>query len=227
MVDSQHPHRLGHRVVRDQRRRRWPPSSASSPARSCAWRVIWPGALLGGAALTVLQFGAGLLLSYTPSNPLLATFAIFVGLLLWFQLIGIIMLVAAAWIAVASKDQRHPAPAADRGRADRRRARGAPARRAGAAAHGAGGPRGRALVPRVARRLRRARSGGRAAAGRGVRPALPAPSKKQRSSARQCRGSAAASGACPGRSIGWRACLNASASPRSTSTESARRCATA
>ncbi len=72
---------------------------------SLRWRTIWPGALLGGAALTVLQFGAGLLLSYTPSNPLLATFAIFVGLLLWFKISGIIMLVAAAWIAVATKDK--------------------------------------------------------------------------------------------------------------------------
>jgi membrane protein len=75
---------------------------------SLRWRVIWPGALLGGGALTILQLGAGLLLSYTPSNPLLATFAIFVGLLLWFKISGIIMLVAAAWIAVASKDRDLP-----------------------------------------------------------------------------------------------------------------------
>ncbi|HEX5729089.1 YihY/virulence factor BrkB family protein [Microbacterium sp.] len=75
---------------------------------SLRWRVIWPGALLGGAALTVLQLGAGLLLSYTPSNPLLATFAVFVGLLLWFKISGIIMLVAAAWIAVTSKDKDIP-----------------------------------------------------------------------------------------------------------------------
>ena len=72
------------------------------------WRVVWPGALLGGGALTVLQFGAGLLLSYTPSNPLLATFAIIVGLLLWFKISGIIMLVAASWIAVASHDKDIP-----------------------------------------------------------------------------------------------------------------------
>jgi membrane protein len=75
---------------------------------SLRWRIIWPGSLLGGAALTVLQFGAGLLLSYTPSNPLLATFAIFVGLLLWFKISGIIMLVAAAWIAVDSQDKDIP-----------------------------------------------------------------------------------------------------------------------
>lgn len=68
------------------------------------WRRIWPGAMLGGLGISVLQLGAGLLLSYTPSNPLLATFAIFVGMLLWFRLLGIVMLVAAAWIAVAAKD---------------------------------------------------------------------------------------------------------------------------
>ncbi len=69
------------------------------------WRRIWPGAILGGLGITVLQLGAGLLLSYTPSNPLLATFAIFVGLLLWFRLLGIVTLVAAAWIAVAANDR--------------------------------------------------------------------------------------------------------------------------
>ncbi|NKF30631.1 YihY/virulence factor BrkB family protein, partial [Pseudomonas sp. BGM005] len=34
---------------------------------SLEWRTIWPGALLGGGAMTILQFGAGFLLSYTPS----------------------------------------------------------------------------------------------------------------------------------------------------------------
>lgn len=75
---------------------------------SLRWRDIWPGAQLGAAALTVLQYGAGLLLSHTPSNPLLATFAIFVGLLLWFKISSIIMLVAASWIAVATKDKGIP-----------------------------------------------------------------------------------------------------------------------
>lgn len=75
---------------------------------SLRWRTIWPGALLGGGAMTVLQFGAGFLLSYTPANPLLATFAIFVGLLLWFRVNGVIMLVAAAWIAVAARDRDLP-----------------------------------------------------------------------------------------------------------------------
>lgn len=72
------------------------------------WRRIWPGALLGGGAITALQLFAGWLLIYTPTNALLATFAIFVGLLLWFRIIGIIVLVAAAWIAVAAKDDDIP-----------------------------------------------------------------------------------------------------------------------
>lgn len=72
------------------------------------WRQIWPGALLGGGAITILQIGAGLLLGYTPSNPLLATFTIFVGLLLWFRIIGIIILVASSWIAVAAGDDNLP-----------------------------------------------------------------------------------------------------------------------
>ncbi|GAA1984433.1 hypothetical protein GCM10009777_17970 [Microbacterium pumilum] len=70
-----------------------------------AWRRIWPGAMIGGIGLSILQLGAGWLLSYTPSNPLLATFAIFIGLLLWFRLMGIVMLVSAAWIAVAANDR--------------------------------------------------------------------------------------------------------------------------
>ncbi|MDE0547372.1 YihY/virulence factor BrkB family protein [Microbacterium sp. C7(2022)] len=72
------------------------------------WRRIWPGALLGGGAITVLQLFTGWLFIYTPSNALLATFAIFVGLLLWFRIIGIIMLVAAAWVAVSARDRDVP-----------------------------------------------------------------------------------------------------------------------
>jgi membrane protein len=58
--------------------------------------------------MTILQFGAGFLLSYTPSNPLLATFAIFIGLLLWFRVNGVVMLVASSWIAVAAQDRDLP-----------------------------------------------------------------------------------------------------------------------
>lgn len=72
---------------------------------SLSWRRIWPGSLLGGGAMVVLQVSAGFLFVYTPSNPLLATFAIFIGFLLWFRLNGIVILVAGAWIAVAAADR--------------------------------------------------------------------------------------------------------------------------
>lgn len=75
---------------------------------SLRWRTILPGSALGGAAIAILQLGAGLLLSYTPSNPLLATFAILIGFLLWFRINGIVILVASAWIAVATKDRDIP-----------------------------------------------------------------------------------------------------------------------
>ncbi|GEB93975.1 YihY/virulence factor BrkB family protein [Microbacterium lacticum] len=75
---------------------------------SLTWRRIHPGGLFGGIALTVLQLGAGWVLRYTPSNPLLATFTIFIGLLLWFRVIGIIILVSASWIAVAASDEGEP-----------------------------------------------------------------------------------------------------------------------
>ena len=75
---------------------------------SLTWRRIFPGALFGGISLTVLQLGAGWVLRYTPTNPLLATFTIFIGLLLWFRLIGIIILVSASWIAVSASDEDEP-----------------------------------------------------------------------------------------------------------------------
>lgn len=71
---------------------------------SVPWRRMWTGSLLGSAALSVLQLFSGLLLSGTTRNPLLATFAVFIGLLLWFHLTSIVILVAAAWIAVETAD---------------------------------------------------------------------------------------------------------------------------
>ena len=75
---------------------------------SLRWRLIMPGAALGGGALVILQFGAGLLLFYSPSNPLLATFSVFIGFLLWFRLVGIVILVAASWVALTAQDADVP-----------------------------------------------------------------------------------------------------------------------
>lgn len=72
------------------------------------WKTLWPGSLAGAIGITVLQLAAGLLIVYTPANPLLATFAVFVGLMLWFRIIGIVLLVSAAWIAVSADDEQVP-----------------------------------------------------------------------------------------------------------------------
>lgn len=72
------------------------------------WRRIWPGAIMGSVGLVVLQVAAGFLFVYSPSNPLLATFTVLIGFLLWFRLVGIVILVAAAWIAVAAGDRDVP-----------------------------------------------------------------------------------------------------------------------
>ncbi|MCK6081572.1 YihY/virulence factor BrkB family protein [Microbacterium sp. EYE_5] len=75
---------------------------------SLPWRSIIPGATAGGGALALLQLGFGFLAVYSPSNPLLATFSVVIGLLLWLRLAGIVMLVAASWIAVAATDADIP-----------------------------------------------------------------------------------------------------------------------
>ena len=68
------------------------------------WRRMWIGSLLGSAALSVLQILGSFLITGASSNPLLATFAVIIGLLLWFRLASIIILVAASWIAVEAFD---------------------------------------------------------------------------------------------------------------------------
>ena len=69
-----------------------------------AWRRMWRGSLLGSGALSLLQLLGGTVLSFASGNPLLATFTVFIGLLLWFRITSIIILVAAAWIAIETAD---------------------------------------------------------------------------------------------------------------------------
>lgn len=62
------------------------------------WNLI-TGCMLGGAALFGLKILGTFLLGGATSNPLLATFAVFVGLLIWFNFICRTLLLTSSWIA--------------------------------------------------------------------------------------------------------------------------------
>lgn len=61
-------------------------------------RRLFGGAALGAIALEVLKVAAGVALTSTGHNPLFASFAIFVGLLIWFNFACRVFLFTAAWI---------------------------------------------------------------------------------------------------------------------------------
>lgn len=78
-------------------------------------RALLEGAAGGALALGVLKTLGGLLLGGAASNPLLASFAVIVGLLIWFNLVCMVLLLAAAWIGeaaagAAAKPARSPWP---------------------------------------------------------------------------------------------------------------------
>ncbi|KQU69293.1 ribonuclease BN [Phycicoccus sp. Root101] len=63
------------------------------------WPALRNGALFGGIGLTVLKVAGSRLIAGTTNNPLFASIALVVGLLLWLNIISRVMLVAAAWAA--------------------------------------------------------------------------------------------------------------------------------
>jgi len=71
-------------------------------------RPLWQGALLGAVALGVLKVLAGGLLTLTSTNPLLQSFAVIVGLLIWFNLVCQVILIGAAWVVVSATDAGVP-----------------------------------------------------------------------------------------------------------------------
>ena len=72
------------------------------------------GALIGGIAIGLLKLLGGSLIGGTGNNPLLASFAVIVGLLIWFNIVCQLMLLVATWIAVGMDDRGIPAdPEAD------------------------------------------------------------------------------------------------------------------
>jgi membrane protein len=69
-----------------------------------ARRSLLEGTILAAAGTTVLQIFSTQLLASAGRNPILAPFAIIIGLLIWFNLVSQVYLVSAAWSAVREGD---------------------------------------------------------------------------------------------------------------------------
>ncbi|KAA9135935.1 YihY/virulence factor BrkB family protein [Microbacterium caowuchunii] len=67
-------------------------------------KALWTGALLGGVGLTVLQQLSGLFVGGASANPLLASFASLIALLLWFNLSAQVILIASAVIITITRE---------------------------------------------------------------------------------------------------------------------------
>jgi membrane protein len=67
-------------------------------------RAFLEGTVLAAVGTTVLQVFSTELLARAGQNPLLASFAIIIGLLIWFNLVSQVYLVSAAWAAVREAD---------------------------------------------------------------------------------------------------------------------------
>ncbi|WP_120338037.1 YihY/virulence factor BrkB family protein [Cryobacterium soli] len=72
------------------------------------WRNLLVGSLLGAIALGVLKVLGAALLGGAAKNPLLAGFAVIIGLLIWFNLTSTVTLISASWIAVGMQDAGIP-----------------------------------------------------------------------------------------------------------------------
>ena len=67
-------------------------------------RNLWAGAFVGALGLTVLQQLSGLFVRGASANPLLASFAALIALLLWLNLSAQVILIAGVWIIVAERE---------------------------------------------------------------------------------------------------------------------------
>lgn len=68
-------------------------------------RLLIAGSLIGGVGLTVLQQLSGLFVRGASGNPLLASFAALIALLLWFNLSAQVILLASTWIIVGVAEE--------------------------------------------------------------------------------------------------------------------------
>lgn len=68
-------------------------------------RALWASALLGGLALTALQLLSRLVVGGSLGNPLLASFASLITLLLWLNLSSQAILLAGAWFVTSAEEE--------------------------------------------------------------------------------------------------------------------------
>lgn len=77
----------------------WLLSGVRAPAKA-----LWAGSALGGFGLVVLQELSGLFVRGATANPLLASFAALIALLIWFNLSAQVILIASTYIIVATAE---------------------------------------------------------------------------------------------------------------------------
>lgn len=68
-------------------------------------RSLWTGAVLGAVGLTVLQQLSGLFVGGATSNPLLASFAALIALLLWVNLSAQVILIACSYVYTLERER--------------------------------------------------------------------------------------------------------------------------
>jgi membrane protein len=76
---------------------------------------LFTGALLGGIGLGILKVLGATIVGTVNRNPLLASFAVILGLLVWFGLVCQVILLSATWIAVDLADHGQSVKATPRG----------------------------------------------------------------------------------------------------------------
>lgn len=67
-------------------------------------RIICEATLLAGVGTTILQLLSNFLLAKAGANPVLASFAVIIGLLIWFNFVSQVYLIAGSWAAVRNAD---------------------------------------------------------------------------------------------------------------------------
>jgi membrane protein len=68
------------------------------------WRFLRGGVLIGAVGIASLTVLSGLLLGGATNNPLIASFAVIAGLLIYYNFVCQVMLIAASWMAVGLED---------------------------------------------------------------------------------------------------------------------------